>query len=51
MDLKALLKALFKVCSPERLMPVDSTVNEYLVITAEHTSFLQVLLAPMGHIF
>lgn len=34
-----------------RLMPVDSTVNEYLVITAEHTSFLQVLLAPMGHIF
>ena len=50
-DPKALLKALFKVCSPERLIPVDSAVNEYLVITADHTSFLQVVLALMGHLF
>lgn len=50
-DTKALLKALFKVCSPERLIPVDSAVNEYLVITADRTSFLWMLLALMDHLF
>lgn len=50
-DPKALLKALLKVCSPESLIPVDSAVSEYLVIAADHTSFLQVLFSLMGHLF
>lgn len=47
-DPKALLKSLFKVCSPERLIPVDSAVNEYLVITADHTSVPPDIFSPDG---
>lgn len=37
---EALLKVLFKVRSPERLLPVDSAFSECLVITADHSPLI-----------
>lgn len=51
MDPKALSKALLRVCSPERPIPVASAVNEYLALPDGHTSLLWMLLALTGPLF
>lgn len=48
-DPKALPKALFKVCSPQRSIPVPSVVIKYLAFPADHKSLFGLfLVGPYG---